>query len=158
MTEKWKPVRDFPGYLVSNKGKVFTKKRNTLMTPHRRASPHSSSPELQLTAVCLTHNRKKHTMYVHRLVADAFVRRIESEDIVKHLNEDPTDNRAVNLYIVGEEPYHLLRKAPAPQKIDLGEAVLRHHLSQPKKEEKKWKSSTRGSLMTWITSEATSGS
>lgn len=63
-------------------------------------------PDLVLTAVCLTRDRKKKTHYVHRLVADAFCGPLQSWEIVTHFNGDCTDNRVENLVINGYSPHY----------------------------------------------------
>src|SRR5699024_228194 len=108
MTEKeeWRKVRGYSGYLVSDKGRVFSMKVSRLMKPHRRASPGSAMPDLVLTAVCLTRDRKKKTHYVHRLVADPFIGPLQTSEIVTHFNGGRTDNRVENLVINGYSPHH----------------------------------------------------
>lgn len=103
MTEKeeWRKVRGYDGYLVSDKGRVFSMKVKRLMKPHKRDSPGGKTGRPQLTAVCLTRNGKKHTLYVHRLVADTFICELTHADAVMHHNGDDTDNRLENLYIKG---------------------------------------------------------
>lgn len=108
MTEKeeWRKIRGYDGYLVSDKGRVFSMKVARLMKPHRRASPGCDNPDQTLTAVCLTRDRKKHTMYVHRLVADTFICELTHADAVTHFNGDRTDNRVENLVVNGYSPYY----------------------------------------------------
>lgn len=108
MTEKeeWRKVRGYDGYLVSDKGRVFSMKVARLMKPHKRDSPGGKTGRPRLTAVCLTRDRKKKTHYVHRLVADAFCGPLQSWDIVTHFNGDDTDNRVENLVINGYSPHY----------------------------------------------------
>lgn len=108
MTEKeeWRKVRGYSGYLVSDKGRVFSTKFARLMKPHKRDSPGGKTSRPRLTAVCLTRGGKKHTMYVHRLVADTFICELTHADAVTHFNGDDTDNRVENLVINGYSPHY----------------------------------------------------
>lgn len=108
MTEKeeWRKIRGYSGYLVSDRGRVFSMKVARLMKPHKRDSPGGTTSRPQLTAVCLTRDRKKKTHYVHRLVADAFCGPLQSWEIVTHFNGDCTDNRVENLVINGYSPHY----------------------------------------------------
>jgi hypothetical protein len=47
--------------------------------------------------VCLHKDGKQKTLKVHRLVAVAFVKNPHRKNVVNHLNEDKTDNRAENI-------------------------------------------------------------
>lgn len=108
MTEKeeWRKIRGYSGYLVSDKGRVFSMKFARLMKPHKRDSPGGKTSRPRLTAVCLTRDGKKHTMYVHRLVADTFICELTHADAVTHFNGDRTDNRVENLVVNGYSPHY----------------------------------------------------
>lgn len=34
MSERWKPVPDYPGYLVSDQGRIYSEKRSRILTQH----------------------------------------------------------------------------------------------------------------------------
>lgn len=52
-------------------------------------------------------NKEKQLAYVHILVAQAFVPNPDNKLYVKHINEDKTDNRAVNLEWTNDPKYNL---------------------------------------------------
>lgn len=73
------------GIMVSNKGRVFSKGARKLLTPQKK--------EGYLTVP----NERGRRRFVHRLVAEAFIPRIEGKNYIDHINEDKTDNRVENL-------------------------------------------------------------
>lgn len=99
MTIKWLPVRHHEGfYEVSSDGHV------------RRAKPASRTrvgyilkpaPDKDgYGRVVLHHDRKRHCIAVHRIVADAFLGPIPEGMQVNHRNGVKADNRIENLEIV----------------------------------------------------------
>lgn len=88
MTEIWKDVDGFDMYEVSNLGQV--RRKPQVLKP-------GSIPSGHLTvALCKGKGRAK-SMYVHRLVALAFLENPESKPIVNHKNGNPKDNDLRNL-------------------------------------------------------------
>lgn len=87
---KWKPIVGFEKhYLVSDSGQVWSLYR------HRALKPKIDRYGYEVVA--LFSHGKSHHRTVHRLVAQAFVPNPLNLPTVNHLNEDKTDNRAVNL-------------------------------------------------------------
>lgn len=85
LDEKWWYTDD-PDYMISNHGRVWSVKNQMFLKPrkgdkhgHKNFSIHGKYP------------------YVHRLVGKAFVPNPNNLPYVRHLNDDPTDNYAVNL-------------------------------------------------------------
>lgn len=87
MTEAWAPVADFPGYEVSNDGRVRSR-GVVILKPwlNRRG----------YLVVKLARDQRKHSRTVHRLVLAAFVGPGDGLDAC-HGNGDRTDNRLANL-------------------------------------------------------------
>lgn len=92
--ELWKDIKGYEGrYQVSNMGNVRSLKTNIILSPINRQHGYKG--------VMLYgnggHKRGFKTFSVHRLVAEAFVPNPLGKEEVNHINEDKTDNRAVNL-------------------------------------------------------------
>ena len=89
-----RPVRGFPGYVVTTRGEVFGKRRGTDKAlrqdvgekGHRRVTMYHDEGSGAERAL------------VHRLVLEAFVRRAVPGEQACHRNGDPADNRLSNLY------------------------------------------------------------
>lgn len=86
----WKPVEGFENrYLVSDSGEIWSSIRNRALKP--------AIDRYGYEKVALFDGQKAHHRTVHRLVAQAFVPNPLNLATVNHINEDKTDNRAVNL-------------------------------------------------------------
>lgn len=87
---RWKPVVGFEEYyLVSDEGMVWSIRRHRLLKPEIDRYGYEK--------VTLSVNGKCYYKTIHRLVAQAFVPNPHNKLTVNHINEDKTDNRAVNL-------------------------------------------------------------
>jgi len=90
METEWKPIPEFPEYLVSNYGDVVNGKTGKWIQ--------LSVTQRGAVKVGLVYQRKQYTRSVSVLVADAFV---PGRDVIYdtpiHLNGDKTNNRADNL-------------------------------------------------------------
>lgn len=92
--EKWKDVDGFPGYQVSDTGKVrsFINNRHGISSESHELKPvynRSGYP----TVVLGRGNRR----LVSRLVASAHIPNPDGLPLVRHLDDDPSNNRASNL-------------------------------------------------------------
>lgn len=88
MKEKFKKLPEFPNHLISNHGRILSLHTGMFMSP--RAT--NGNRHLQ---VCLD---AKKWMYVHRLVAMAFLKRKNKfTEVVMHLDDNPKNNRVDNL-------------------------------------------------------------
>ena len=87
--EIWKPVRGFPGYFVSNRGRIKGKKVNIL-------KPKEYTPGDYLW-YDLYKNGKRHRLSGHRIVALNFIRRPRKDLEVNHKDGIKGKNRKDNL-------------------------------------------------------------
>lgn len=88
--EVFKPIKKFKGYEVSNLGNVRSLKSNKIL----KQANHNQGYKL----VCLQSKDKQVTCRVHRLVAEAFIKKSTLE--VNHKDLDKTNNRVENLEYV----------------------------------------------------------
>ena len=89
MAEKWEMIKDADGYIVSDKGNVFSLKTRQLMAKSDNVNGYKY--------VGLYVNGKRKNFYVHRLVAAAFVENPNGDKYVNHLDFDRANNAAQNL-------------------------------------------------------------
>ena len=86
----WKPIKGFEErYLVSDSGQVWSLLRHRALRP--------TIDRYGYEKVVLCKDGKMFYRTVHRLVAQAFIPNPDNLTTVNHINEDKTDNRAVNL-------------------------------------------------------------
>lgn len=86
----WRPVVGFEErYLVSDSGQVWSLLRHRALRP--------TIDRYGYEKVVLRKDGKTFYRTVHRLVAQAFIPNPDNLKTVNHINEDKTDNRAVNL-------------------------------------------------------------
>lgn len=86
--EIWKNIRDYTPYQVSNHGRVKNGKTGKILKP--RLS------EWGYEQVCL-YKQGNNWLYVHKLVADAFIPNPDKKPRVNHINGKKTDNHQENL-------------------------------------------------------------
>lgn len=99
MKEIWKPVVGYEGfYEVSNIGRVRSLERKDCLgrtVKERVLKPAFNDFGYLIVGLCA--GGKQKTLKVHRLVCEAFHENPYNKPQVNHLNEDKSDNRAVNL-------------------------------------------------------------
>lgn len=87
--EVWKDMQGFEGlYSVSNTGKVFSVRRRILLK--------GKIDRYGYKAVVLWNGQNNYRT-VHRLVAEAFIPKIEGRNVVNHLDGNKLNNKAENL-------------------------------------------------------------
>lgn len=84
----WKVISDFPDYLISDSGIVFSNKSN------KEIKPASCNGYL---IVGLVKDKKQHSCFIHRLVAKAFIPNPDNLPQVNHKDENKENNAVINL-------------------------------------------------------------
>lgn len=92
----WKQIKDYPNYEVSNLGRIRNKYGYIMSQQSARGG------YLQCN---LYYKGKKHPL-VHKLVFEAFYRKLLPNEIVHHLSEIKTENVSTNL-VAWDKKYHL---------------------------------------------------
>src|SRR5699024_1732822 len=103
--EVWKTYPRCPHYEVSSAGRVRSKDR-VVKTKHGRSWLQKgrvlkpATNKNNRVSVRLSADGKKWSVQVSHMVAETFIRlRSDRFDVVRHLNDDPSDNRLENLRI-----------------------------------------------------------
>lgn len=92
--ELWKPIKEFEGiYEVSNLGNV----RNVSNGLHNYRILKQHHDKDGYLRVGLSLNNKKYTKYVHRLVAESFIKNQYNKPFVNHKDEVKDNNNVSNL-------------------------------------------------------------
>ena len=102
--EIWRPIKGFSDYYeCSNMGRIRSKDRTIIKSNgvfhHRKEkllTPHANKVNQLLQVMLIVHKKFK-LMYVHRIIAEAFVDNPHGLPNVTHINGDDQDNRAENL-------------------------------------------------------------
>ena len=85
----WKEIKDFPNYLISDKGEVYSLYTNKYLS--------SKITEYGYLVVNLTHNGINKSKRVHRLVAEAFIPNPDNLPEINHKDENKLNNNVDNL-------------------------------------------------------------
>lgn len=87
--EKFKVIKGFSDYFVSNQENVFSLKRLRFLKPYQHC-------EGYLT-VKLFNKKRSLSFQVHRLVSSAFLTNPDKKPFVDHINNCKSDKRLINL-------------------------------------------------------------
>lgn len=92
--ERWRNIKDKEGYQISNTGRVrsFINNRYGVGQISREIIPYTN--ERGYKSVHLGRGCRRS---VHRLVAEAFIPNPKNLPLVRHLDDDPSNNRVKNL-------------------------------------------------------------
>lgn len=100
----WKDIPEYEGiYEVSNDGRVRTHKDKTTYTKMhgirkwKQRELKEKNPKGRDVRVSLYKNGKEKSFLVHRLVAYAFIPRVEGKDDINHIDGNPRNNNVENL-------------------------------------------------------------
>lgn len=92
--EEWRDIRYFSGYQVSNYGRVRSFVNNRHGTCEKWHTLKLQPNHHGYYTVCLGRGNRR---LVSRLVAEAFIPNPDNLPIVRHLDDDPTNNHVENL-------------------------------------------------------------
>lgn len=106
--EVWKVSKDFPNYIISSYGRVFSLYQERLLKPY--VCPFKG--KMDYLYVKLTKCKgQKESIRLHKLVAEAFIDNPKHKKIVHHIDCNALNNRADNLmWVTAEEHKGLHRK------------------------------------------------
>ena len=89
--EQWLPIDGFDGYEVSNYGRVKSLKGKE----EKILKQYTTNYGYQLVGLCK--NSKPKMLYIHRLVANAFINNSKNYIEVNHIDENKCNNHVSNL-------------------------------------------------------------
>lgn len=88
------PIKGYNGYFVGDDGVVYSGKKGTLYPLRPLLGGHGGYEKVRL----YTGSRRSwKTVFVHRLVAEAFIPNPDNLPIVNHIDENRSNNKAENL-------------------------------------------------------------
>ena len=98
--EIWKDIEGFPGYQISDLGRVRSfRDYHGNITDNSKILQSTINKDGYYELTLYTIDHRKVTKRIHRLVAAAFLG-VEPDLVVDHINDDKLDNRAANLQFV----------------------------------------------------------
>lgn len=94
--EEWVPIEGFPGYFVSMEGEIAVIGRRGRWKNCRIMKTWTNQYGHQYVSL-IGPDGLRHRLLVHRIVAETFIPNPNGYPIVRHLNDDPSDNSVWNL-------------------------------------------------------------
>lgn len=136
MEEIWKPIKGYESfYEVSNLGRVrsldrIAKTKAGVIKPTKGKLLSLTLKNNYYISVMLCVKDQRKRFHVHRLVADAFVKKIPGKNLVNHINGVKDDNRFENLEWVdySENAQHAIKTKLTP----IGEESTSSKLTEKK--------------------------
>ena len=95
LTAEWREIKNFPNYLVSNNGSIFSKKYNKIMSPKVRKYGYRE--------VCLTNEDGPKFKTVHRLVYENFALDWNPNLQIDHIDRNTNNNCIGNLRMATQQ-------------------------------------------------------
>lgn len=103
--EIWLEIEDFPGYAVSNRGRVLNRKHDRVLKQHLNS--------YGFWRVNLWRDGRNYSKSIHILVARAFFPRLDPNRKIKHRDGDKSNNHVENLMVANGGYTPALRKTLA---------------------------------------------
>ncbi|MGL4801876.1 MAG: HNH endonuclease signature motif containing protein [Cetobacterium sp.] len=98
------PIKDFDGYYITKEGKVFCDlgRGNKDRSRVKRCEPYEINPRVARNGYMRVYMRntvnfKRYDRYIHRLVAEYFIKKPEGKNVVNHKDCDRSNNHVNNL-------------------------------------------------------------
>lgn len=101
--EEWKDIKNYEGlYQVSNLGRVrsvdhYASNGKTQILYKGKIKRLQSNKKNDYLSVILSKNNKEKRVYIHRLVAESFIKKIDGKDEVNHIDGNKHNNIVENL-------------------------------------------------------------
>ena len=120
------PIKEYVGYYITKDGQVYSNKRQKFL----KITYQYKYPSVQ---ICI--NGKVTTKTIHRLMALAYLPKINGKNYVNHINGIKNDNRLENLEWCSpkENSIHAIKnnlfQPPKKNRIDLSKKVFQYDLN-----------------------------
>ena len=92
----WKKIKGFENYIINSKGEII-REEQIKYAKKPIILKHTKKKSGYMVVALRDKNRKKHQLYVHRLVAQAFIPNPNNLPQVNHKDEDKENNCVSNL-------------------------------------------------------------
>lgn len=96
MNENWVKIKCFDGYEVSTKGRIRSYRTNHGLRRYPKIITGKNNGKGYLS-ICLRRNNRSYYKYIHRIVAEHFIKNPENKPCVNHLDGNKSNNCIDNL-------------------------------------------------------------